>query len=333
MNNLDIRLAILALAACTPPPAASRTTAPPAPTTIAAQLAHDLGAHAPVAIVGMRDGVVASSADGAHRRVLTPARARWVLVDHRTNVVWFGNEEASEIRAIDLDATTLAVTTVVTNLPQPFEMVGPAYYGIAYPQPGDPEGMSAESPDVATGSCCANAQVTLMISDHPKISASGGYGDNPDWVASTQAATIANAAFLVGLAHRAPHAQPKAPETTPATIVVPGVDPQNCEDPGECGRGQRLGATHLFRVLTGHVTGDISHLAYRLYDERTRAFVDAPWAEWMQNIRVAPDGSAFIASGAIVRFEGGPLPATPEDGEGRALGGGWLVGPDAFYAY
>lgn len=324
---------LLALAACTPPARAPVTSTAPATATatIATQLARELGAHAPVAIVGTSAGVIAVAADGGARRVLTPEHARWVVVDHRSNVVWFGTEDASEIHAIDLDATTLAVTTVVTKIPQPFEMVGPASFGIAYPSGDDPEGMSVQFPDFATGSCCASSLITLLISDHPKLAAGAGYGADDDWVARTDASTIANPGFLVALAHRPAHARPEAAQAEPATIQVAGVDPKNCEDPKECGRGDRLGATHYFRVLVGHVVGDIGHFAYRLYDERTRAFVDAPWGAWMQNIRVAPDGSAFIAQGAVVRFDRGPLPATPADGEHRADGGGWLAGPDRFY--
>jgi hypothetical protein len=309
------------------------STPPQANETLAASLEREIGVGKPVAIVAGKTGVVAISADGARQRVLASGLAKWVLVDSRSNVVWFGSEDGTAFRAIDLDAPVTApirIETVVTGLPSPnrAEMVGPVSFGVTYPDPNEPMGAAAMNPDFALGSCCATASVTLFVMKDPSVSGGTGYQSAPEWQEQLGHAAIPGRAFLITLASRADHRIPSA-DLPPATNVA-AVDPKNCEDPDECGKAEPIVGARYLRVVVAHATGDVGHRTWRVYDADVKRFVDAEWGTWLQNAWAAPDGSAFIANGVVVRFDTGPLAATPANETAR--GGGWLGG-GVFYGY
>jgi hypothetical protein len=288
-----------------------------------------------VAIVGGAAGVRAISSDGARQRTLVDGPAAWVLVDHRSDVVWFGSADTTEIRAIDLDAPATApieVHTVVTGLPDGdrVAMVGPPRYEVLYPssEPGISEGEAWFSATrFATGvSWDMNlASVQLGVSAEPAIAADSGYVRDEAWDAEAGKATIGDRAFLAALLarpDRTPAAEPRPPETR-----VDGIDPANSEEPADCGKAEPIAGTHFWRVMTTNVMGDVRHITWQLYDVDAHRLLEPEWATWLQGGWIAPDHRAFVAGGVIVRLDGsapGPVAATPVDDGG--LGGGWLGG-------
>lgn len=308
--------------------------------TLAAMLIREVGAGAAVAIVPGAAGLRAVSADGARARVLVPGAVAWAVVDLRANVAWFGGADTTAIYAVDLEApavATPAVISVATGLPpgDDVAMVGPVIYGVVYPTLAAGAAMSAGEAwaggeELATGAPgdLASAHVTLAVTAEPSLSGSSGYAADEAWEAEVAAAAIPGRAFVAGLRAR-PDRRPAAP-AVPADTWLDGVDPSGCDDARDCGRAEPIAGTRFWRVMTGNVAGDVRHLTWRLYDTEARAFVAAEWATWFQDAVVAPDHSAFIADGVVVRFDTGPLAATPADDGGG--GGGWLGG-GTFYGF
>ncbi len=328
---------VVSLAACSSPPHPVITNEGTHARykTLGERLLGETGAGEPVAIVGGAKGIRAISGDGSRQTALTHEPNRWVLVDARANVIWFGGVDGTDYRAIDLDqppSEAPHVETVVTGMPSPseVEMVGPAYFGVAYPTPGEPLGMFAEAPDFAIGTCCAHATIALFVSPMPSVSASPGYQQNDEWSAKMAAAALPGRAFLVALAARPDHRKPTktAPPAKPDKLA--GVDPANCMEADLCGASEAIAGTHFTRVIVAQAMGDVGHITHQLYDTTAKKLVDAEWGTWMQNAWVAPDGSGFIHDGVLVRFDRGPIAATPV--AEASLGGGWLGGGE-FYGF
>jgi hypothetical protein len=311
---------LLAAAACGATPIQPPSSEPPQPRPLAEVLVREIGAGGSVAIIG-GPNVRAVSSDGARQRVLVTEPAPWVLVDPRTEVVWFGNADATEIRAIDLEATAIKVETVVVGLPPPdhVQMVGPVLYGISYVDPAqrdEPRGMWFMMREVSLGDSMAAARVTLLIDTTPELSGSSGYVDDQDWDTAVGRATILGKAFLHRLLARPDH---RHRETAAETRV--DVDTRECEEPASCGVAQTIPGTSFVNVVVGTATGDVHHVWHKLYDTRTKRFIEADWGSWLQNTWVAPDRSGFLRNGTIIRFDRGPV----STGDG-SLGGGWLGG-------
>lgn len=300
--------------------------------SLAAALIREVGEGRSVAIIAGHTGVRALSSDGARQRMLVAGETAWALIDPRSEVVWFGNADATEIRAIDLEAAAaqpIVVHTIATHVPSGdrVAMVGAPMYDVVYPsqEPGISEGEAWFSgAHFSTGSPfnMARARVQLEIGPAPALSGASGYVQDEDWEAEFKSAVVVDRGFLATVLARADH-QPPEP-ARPAETKAAGVDPANCEEPDDCGDAEPIAGTHYWRVLVGTATGDIRHIAYQLYDADTRQLLTPEWATWLDGAWVAPDRSAFVVGGVIVRFDGGPIAATPTDGGG--LGGGWLGG-------
>lgn len=300
--------------------------------TLADALASEVGAGRSVAIVGGTDGVRAVSSDGARTRTLVAGPVSWLVVDQRGDVAWFGSPDTTEIRAIDLDAPAAApieVHTVVTGLPDGnrVSMVGPTRYEILYPErgPDESEGeawMTAPTFSTSSPWDMNRASIGLGIEPTPSVAGSSGYLQDSEWEAEVPKAQIADRAFLATLLARPSRevaGDPQPPETH-----LDGVDPANCEEAADCGRAQPIVGTRFWRVMTTNLMGDVRHIGWQLYDTDAKRLLDDEWAGWLQSVWVAPDHSAFIVAGIVVRFEGGPVAATrPDD---AAIGGGWLRG-------
>ena len=71
---------------------------------------------------------------------------------------------------------------------------------------------------------------------------------------------------------------------------------------------------------------DACVVVWQLYDPAARRLLDAPWASGFDHGWIAPDGTAFVADGVVVRFDGGPLAQTPLTADADLRGGGWLGG-------
>lgn len=326
---LSILLAGCGGASVRPAPA---NHAPTAPESLAAALTREIGDGRSVAIVAGSAGLRALSSDGARQRTLVTGSPAWALIDPRSEVVWFGNDDATQIRAIDLEAAAdrpIAVHTVATHVPSGnrVAMVGAPMYDVIYPsqEPGLSGGEAWFSgAHFSTGDSfdMAHARVELIIAPVPSLSGSSGYMQDQDWEAEFKGAAVADQAFLATVLARPDHQTPDL--ARPAETKVAGVDPGNCEEPGDCGKAEPIAGTHYWRVLVGTATGDIHHVAYQLYDAGAKKLLAPEWATWLDRAWVAPDRSAFVVGGVIVRFDTGPIVATPADQGG--LGGGWLGG-------
>ena len=300
--------------------------------SLAAALIREVGDGRSVAIVAGHAGVRALSSDGARQRLLVAGETTWALIDPRSEVVWFGNADATEIRAFDLEAAAaqpIAVHTVATHVPSGnrVAMVGAPMYDVVYPsqEPGISEGEAWFSgAHFSTGSPfnMARARVRLEIGPAPSLSGASGYMQEEDWEAEFKSAVVTDRAFLATVLARTDHQTPEP--ARPAETKLAGVDLANCEEPDDCGKAEPIAGTHYWRVLVGTASGDIFHVAYQLYDADGKQLLTPEWATWLDGAWVAPDRSAFLVSGVIVRFDSGPIAATPTDDGG--LGGGWLGG-------
>ncbi|MCE9578558.1 MAG: hypothetical protein K8W52_35860 [Deltaproteobacteria bacterium] len=332
---------IVALGACAhrtaPPP--MENTATRATGSLADALTREIGAGRAVAIVPGDDGLRAISSDGARQRVLVAAPVAWAVVDQRSNVVWFGTSARTAIDAIDLDAPAAdppPVIAIATGVPdgRNMEMVGPVVYGVVYPDASsmaESPGMAWDLGDKFTTSSSSNMNATsllLGIVATPELSGSSGYLRDEDWPTQIAAAKLPGREFVIGLLARKDHRAPWV--ARPGETRVEGIDPANCEDPEDCGRAEPIAGTHYWRVMTANVMGDVRHISWHLYDTDAKKLVDGEWATWFTDAYVAPDHSAFLASGVVVGFDRGPLAATPATRAG--LGGGWLGG-DAIYDF
>jgi hypothetical protein len=306
--------------------------------TLGAELARVVGAGKSVAIMPGPTGLVAISSDGARRRTLADGKVEWVIVDPRTEVVWFGLAKSDDLLAIDLEAPASArpaIRKVITDLPG-------AEVSIDYPAPkseGDFPmdfgwtGMYSADP------WPASAHVIVEVAAEPSLVLSGStvYGmedSNAKLKADVAHAKIADPAFLAELAKRPSHEQ-KGKLGDAGKVAV---DATQCGEasPDECGKAESIPGTPYVRVILGGVCGDSGcGRMYRLYDPKAKKWLGPEeavkntrelWGSAMVNAWVAPDREAFVASGRLVRFDRG-IVFDPSDGdEYFPTGGGWIGG-------
>jgi hypothetical protein len=142
-------------------------------------------------------------------------------------------------------------------------------------------------------------------------------------------------ARLKALAKRgaARHVAPALPAAAarPARVGVPAAA---CEDAARCGQAEALPGTPWWLVTVGFSCGDGCYTERQLYDPKRGLFFDpqrpavAPSAKplpaaSLADLRVSPDGAAYVSAGKVVRFAGGVV-AVGTAGGGW-LGGGWRV--------
>lgn len=283
-------------------------------------LTREIGAGGSVAILGGDHGLRAISSDGARERVLVHAPVWFVLVDTRANVIWYG--VGKQLRAIDLEASAPPKEiTVVDDVPTGPGMVGALNVSINYA--GDDPEIPLPSTTFALSGAVVYRTISLSLGiGSVAFSGSGGYEQSEEFTEAIKRARVVDTTFARTLHARRDHSPPfrQGEEFT-----VPGIDPANCEDPARCGAATRIAGTHYAKVVVGDVAGAIRHIDTQLYDIDAKRFV-AGAEDWFANLDttvLAPDGTAFITRGAVVRFAGGPLPSTPL---GAASGGGFLGG-------
>jgi len=312
------------LAACGSgkPPVVANNAAEDAAASVGASLAREVGAGVPVAIVPGAKGLRAVSADGKREKLLAPGPVPWALVDNRGGVVWFGNPDSTEVRAIELAAPGSApsVVTVVADLPPGDD--GPLLVAIHYP------GSKPGGDDELTFGAALRPRAVVVVTAQPSIDSAPGileeWGKTDDFKAQLAQVVLRDRALVAraaarGAGKRLALVAPAAPETR-----VAGIDATDCADsPGECGRAQPIANTALWRVVVGYICGDGCYSSYRIYDPEAKRLRDGDW-NMLGDAWVAADGSAFVTdSGVVVRFDTGPLATTPR---GEWSGGGWLGG-------
>jgi hypothetical protein len=291
---------------------------------LAEVLARDVGGGYPVAIVGGTDGLRAVSADGARVKVLVPSPVAWVLVDNRGHAVWFGGGDAAQIQVLDLESPAGAPTirTVVRGLPTETD-AGAPLVTISYP---DEESELPTGDEITIGHPIM-PHVVVYVADPPSLGAAGGilemWEQQEVFEAAVREATIVEPALLATLARRGAGRPLSAPR--------PGVehrvelaDYSSCDDADYCGRAEELTPT-LWRVVTSFACGDGCYTGWQLYDPVARKLLDHAWSGATGGSWLAPDASAFVVNGKVVRVDTGPVAATGplDDGDG-GLGGGWF---------
>jgi hypothetical protein len=258
------------------------------------------------------------SADGARERVLVAGYVPWALVDDRALVIWFGSADHGSILAIDLaapPAPEVTVETIATGLPTETE-AGPLVGTIRY---GDEE-LTAGNPIAP--------HVVLDLSDAPTLRLDATILEL--WEQADEVEQALARAALPGRDRAAAFAarsagrrtRLEAPPGEASRVEVP-VDP--CEDEDLCGTAESVPGTGLWRVLVGHSCGDGCYAEYRLYDPAAKRFHEEAWASWLSDAWVARDGSAFVTSAQLIRFDRGPVASgSRDDLPGDVVGGGWL---------
>lgn len=342
MPRLVLVVATLGLTAC-----GSRSPAPVANTppstgaaTLGAALTREVGAGLPVAIVPGTAGLRAISADGARTRTLVPGPVPWALVDNDAGVVWFGSADGTAIDLVDLEGPAAAmppVETIATGLPTQTDGGGPMF-AVGYesppttpaPSPADPD----DVPDLGPSASLSfghpiTPHIGVVVGPKPRLFVEGGILDLWDQTeelrATVAAAKLPGRDRLIALGQRV-DARPVTPAApAPPDQRVDTIDKSNCEDEDRCGTAEPVPNTTLWRVAVAFSCGDGCYTEWRLYDPARKAFLEPDWASQLVSASVAPDGSGFVADGAIIRFDTGPLAVAP-GGEAGGGGGGWLGG-------
>lgn len=293
-------------------------------TTLADALAIEVGGGVPVAIVPYA-GLRAISADGARQRVLVPAPVPWALVDNRAGVVWFGTDDPTVIRALDLASPAAAplITTVVTNLPTETD-AGTPLVTIRYPEPS----VDVPTVDEISVGHPISPHVVVSVAAEPSLHGEGGILDmwdqHAEYEAQVQQATIVAAPYLAQLAARGAGRWLSAPRDGKEHRVQL-ADLSACDEPDACGQAEDVTPT-LWRVVTSFSCGDGCYTGWQLYDPAKQALLEDDWARRIGDAWLAPDGSAFVSAGQVIRFDSGPLAATPATEDDNGMGGGWLGG-------
>ncbi len=144
--------------------------------------------------------------------------------------------------------------------------------------------------------------------------------------------TIEGNAILAALPDRANGRHVAAKIPPPSRKRVKNVDARRCEEASICGEAEAFGASPYLRVAVSHICGDACHVEYQLYDPRTAEFFDysqpgrrsprpLDQSPDLEDVWVAPDGSAFVMQGALYGFDGLKVVG------GENTGGGWLDTP------
>jgi hypothetical protein len=272
-----------------------------------ATLLAEVGRGSAVAIVG-GEHVRAVSSDGLRERVLVPTGASWTLVDQAGRAIWYGG--GAQVYAIDLDEPGVTPVLVVDGLAG--TEASQAAFTIFYGQGAYLTFGVIMTPHVQID--MANGK---LVAD-PGILAA--WQTEKPFEAAVAAAKIVAPAFVAKLAKRS-SGRTSAPAGASDKRVA-SVDPANCQMAELCGLADEIAYTKLWRVTVAHGCGDGCYRDVKLYDTTTQKFLDNDWGGKLYDAWVAPDGSAFVRSGVIYRFDRGPLPQTP--GDDVTQGGGWL---------
>jgi hypothetical protein len=290
--------------------------------SLESELLANIGAGGSVAILPSAEGLVATSADGARRRVLAPGPVEWALVDNRAQVIWFGRRK--EVRILDLAAHAPAPELIGTQgSDAPIE--------ISYAR--------GEHLIVRVGMydphlvLRMNARAVRWDAD---LAIYGEISDQDGRDAKRLRASVKWAdggrARVQALAERG-KGRPLLAATPPEVPKVASVPAAECEAAELCGSAKRLGKTRFFAVIASHTCGDACHTDVQLYDSGSQEFVDAARPDKRSRVPfgasddaarasdawVAPGSEGFVSNGKLYHFERGHI-----TGSGHLHGGGWL---------
>ena len=289
--------------------------APPAPPpTLAERLREEVGKGRPVVILPGDAGVVAMSADGTRAQTIAPGAPYAVLVDPRSQVVWY--QTGTELRALDLTAPEpRPAPVVIARAPDKlFDKLR-----VRYTAPTEELGPSGP------------VQFVLAVTPEPYFEADAARCAPAH--ASCPKLTRAGAAFVASLAERA-----RGKRLERRGGHRPGAALDSAGECDACGKTQKIAGTELLAV-TSETCEDACHLHLGLYRPATGEFVDpahrahqgAPYPfSTLADAWVCAGGEVFVdREGLSVRFAGGSFDAGGRSGigGGGCLDGGWFY-PD-----
>ncbi|MDB4962580.1 MAG: hypothetical protein JWP01_2579 [Myxococcales bacterium] len=284
------------------------------------------------AFVTSKTGLVKVSTEGA-TQVVAPGEVEWCSTDARAKVVWFATKDG--LHAFDLEDRrvhpiikgSLEDITPIVNWGK--EQVGgedPVAFqaGVELAMTGTPTLARKLGCDGDAAAYCFGEDLKTPVPDLEET------------LKRVDALTLADAAYIVGLAKRGatgslwspPPVPPKAPK-------APKVPKAQCsEEPGDCGELTALPGSSLWLVTTANSRGDFYSETRELYDPATGEFVrftgtaleraktslgEGP--DW-QDLRISPTGT-LAYQGAVFTptkvVHGAPL----DDGNSSC---GWATG-------
>jgi hypothetical protein len=316
-----------------PPPA------PPAP--LGESLPEEIGAGGDVAVLADPSGVVAMSTDGKRRKVLAAGKVEDVLVDNRSQVIWWKRviDHRSELVYLDLTGAP-ADPVLVARARQDWQRVA-----IGYEQPreliGDDEAatllvLGGSEPRFARlGRKCTRPSRDGCLR-HDREPCQAGDDDSQCPVFAPGAAERITALVTRGAGRRVYSPLPRRGQLTRMTRVpVPRACPR-------CGRAGPLPGTKLWAVLVQAV-GDFCHIVPQAYDPAQHQFINIQTGARLArpfndlnaaigDIWICPSGEAFVGGGTTGTFASGALAPWRGLSSGGCLGGGWFFGGDRLSA-
>jgi hypothetical protein len=290
--------------------------------SLESELLTKIGTGGSVAILPCPEGLVATSADGARRRVLAPGPVEWALVDNRAQVIWFGRSK--EARMLDLAAhepTPELIATHGSDAPIEISYARGEHLVVL---------VGMYDPHLVLRMNARAVRWDADLAIYGEISDEDGR-DAKRLRASVKWADGARAR-VQALAERG-KGRPLLAAPPPRVAAVASVPAAECEAAELCGSATQLGKTRFFAVITSHACGDACHTGVQLYDSGSKEFVDAARPAKRSRVPfgasddtagardawVAPGGEGFVSNGKLYHFERGHI-----TGSGHLHGGGWL---------
>ncbi len=288
-------------------------------------LAKEIGA--PVAIVAGDKGIHAVSADGAKQKIIVPGATRWVLVDHRGDVIWYPRDgkKTTDLMMIDLRAPTLTPAPMITGFAE--NTVAAVVYDDGWRfDLGGPQ-MEKALVDVGAKKVTLDADAGIQVNFGEDAVKKFERGVKKAKISAAQQKRFAEI-YARGAGKKNPYATPVPGKELPKNVEAQKNG--HCEGEGECGNVEPLAGTKLQLVTVGYSCGDGCYTQRQIYDPAAKEFVDPAGKKRSKTILevdnfgdvwVSPAGDAFVGHGKVGRFAGGVV-----DVEESGMGGGWLGG-------
>lgn len=305
------------------------------------RLREQAGGRGPLAALPSPQGLILCTPEGTLQRI-GEGPVPWVLVDNRSSVVWFSRSVAGGTEIYILDLLFLG------NAPAPVLIAtaprGKAGFQIHYPSE---EGWESLWEDTRPLPARFEFVIALMVTEQGyRFADEALYLLDPrpnELLGPEQVRTVSGRAQLAPdgadvlrrLARRGWGRSVSLPRPPSQEVCLPHVPvpEKDCDYEG-CGEASPVVGSPYWKVITTESGGCVVFSYSQLYDPRTQEFfrLDEPLlrsprplpsafpTEAFAGGFVAPDGSAIIHGGAIVRFAGGHFSA------GGGIGGGWIGG-------
>jgi hypothetical protein len=335
----------LALGAAAPEPPA-RVAEPPRPAPPAAsppslveQLHRELGNQRSLLLLATRNGLLATTADGAKQKELLPGRFHYVLVDQRGQVAWVSSAKTSAepkdtFEAIDLTGTTWRPVVVLRSTSSFSPNVGvhyrnPAEKLVMHPDPDLPEELRL---------ILEAGNVRLELRNDACLTHKRGCKKQQQFLACSPdrkcpSLTPEGKALLERVAARSQgrNVELPRPPRKPLPLVNAAIPADETDCCVRCGEAAALPGTKLWTVFT-QVYGDCCHIVPQLYDPKTGRFIhpetgerapkpfNSVWAHF-RDAWICAGQDVFVTEGDVATFAAGKVKGLV--GRASCLDGGW----------